>query len=454
MKQVIRGKTDPMEREIELVLRPGVFIDSSESFSFVAKLDEVAAKIHKLVATAPERAAGLYETFLAGCHAKADELDDSYGSFGQFAQDLICGWIKARQAAGAAPDNTASRLQEWMDDDPYAFCHKIEERAVAVFNKAGLAAFENQIRVCCQAASTDSSSWPYSRCSEILRAIYRSQRNVQAYIRLAEQSGLKADDCLAVAKLLAPRKPSEALDWVERGCALNREKRFYSGAGYELEKLHRELLTKLGRQDEAREAAWADFLEHASKLTYQELMKCVPKLERKEWHEKALDAAAGTDLGSLLELFTETKETERLAKLVCGSSHEALKNVSHYFTEPAAKRLEKNCPDLAARLWYAQGMRIVDAKKSKYYDAALCDFGRARDCYQRAGLASEWQKLVRDVSSLHFRKTSFIRGFQALADGAKHSKQPSFLERAKALGGERHRAAHEEGKTTRTDGLG
>jgi hypothetical protein len=29
-------------------------------------------------------------------------------------------------------------------------------------------------------------------------------------------------------------------------------------------------------------------------------------------------------------------------------------------------------------------MRIVDAKKSKYYNAALSNFERARDCYQRA----------------------------------------------------------------------
>jgi len=74
-------------------------------------------------------------------------------------------------------------------------------------------------------------------------------------------------------------------------------------------------------------------------------MTIVPKLERKEWHEKALDGAAtGAELGSLPELFTATNETERLAKLVRGSSHEALKNVSRSFTEPAAKRLEKDHP--------------------------------------------------------------------------------------------------------------
>jgi hypothetical protein len=98
MKQGVRSKTDPMEREIELALRPGVFIGYREGFSFVTQLEELAAQIHKLVATEPERALGLSETFLAGCHAKADELDDSDGSFGQFAHKLICLWIKARQA--------------------------------------------------------------------------------------------------------------------------------------------------------------------------------------------------------------------------------------------------------------------------------------------------------------------------------------------------------------------
>ncbi len=131
MKQGIRSKTDPMEREIEVALRPGVFIGYREGFSFVTRLEELAAQIRMLGATESGRAVGLYETFLAGCHAKADELDDSDGSFGQFAHELICLWIKARQASGAEPDKTASTLLAWMDDDPYAFCHEIEKDAAA-----------------------------------------------------------------------------------------------------------------------------------------------------------------------------------------------------------------------------------------------------------------------------------------------------------------------------------
>ena len=98
-----RAKADPIEQEIELVLNPGAFISDDACFSFVSDLDEVAAKIAKLHSSDPSRAVTLYETFLAACYVKIEELDDSSGSFGQFVDDLYCGWIKARQAEGAIP---------------------------------------------------------------------------------------------------------------------------------------------------------------------------------------------------------------------------------------------------------------------------------------------------------------------------------------------------------------
>lgn len=137
---------DPIEHEIELALNPGAFIPDRTCFSFVSDLDEVAAKIAKLVGSDPVRAVTLYETFLAACYVKIEELDDSSGSFGQFVDELYCGWIRARQAEGADPDETASRLLSWMDQDDYGFCHRLEMDAVKVFNKPNLAAFVKQIR--------------------------------------------------------------------------------------------------------------------------------------------------------------------------------------------------------------------------------------------------------------------------------------------------------------------
>jgi hypothetical protein len=135
-----------MERLIETALTPGHFVSYNANFSFVSGLRTVERELAKLIRTDPTQAVVLYETFLAGCYEKAEEIDDSSGSFGQFVDELYCGWIKARQAAGADPAETATRLLRWMEADPYGFCYDLEKDAAKVLNRAGLAAFMTQIR--------------------------------------------------------------------------------------------------------------------------------------------------------------------------------------------------------------------------------------------------------------------------------------------------------------------
>ena len=139
-------KTDPLEQEIEAALQPGSFIKYGAGWPFVEGLDRVEGKIARLVRSAPARAVALHETFLAGCYEKAEELDDSSGNFGMFVDGLFRGWVKARQAAGADPGETARRLVTWMDDDPYGFCSQLDRDLVKVLDKRGLAAFERRIR--------------------------------------------------------------------------------------------------------------------------------------------------------------------------------------------------------------------------------------------------------------------------------------------------------------------
>jgi hypothetical protein len=430
-----------MEQLIESALAPGRFISYNANYDFVSDLEAVEKQIADLVSSEPQIAVSLYETFLAGCNEKAEEIDDSTGSLGQFVDELFCGWIKARQAAGADPDETATRLLAWMDDDPYGFCHGLEKDAAKVFNKAGLAAFETQVRARFDAAATlapapgDSfrrnPDYQRRRCGDMLRTVYFAQKNVDAFVILSEATGLAAKDCHALATMLvARRKPAEALAWVERGLALDKKDPHGSMAGHDLAHLKRDLLTKLGRGNEALDAAWAEFRAHPSKYSYEDLMKYVPKAERRAWHEKAIEAAKGADLHSLIELLLETKETESLAAVVGQSKDAAIEDVSHYATEPAAKKLEKTHPEVAARLWCAQGMRVVNAKKSKYYDAALSNFERARRCYEKAGLVADWQRVVNKVRAEHHRKTGFMSGFEEIV--AARARRPSFLERAKA----------------------
>ncbi|MCF7643624.1 hypothetical protein, partial [Acinetobacter johnsonii] len=87
--------------------RPGDFITDHGSWAFVSGLEEIAAKVEKLVTKTPRRAVDLYETLLAGCYEKANELDDSSGNFGMLVEDLYCAWIKARQAAVSSRSSPA-----------------------------------------------------------------------------------------------------------------------------------------------------------------------------------------------------------------------------------------------------------------------------------------------------------------------------------------------------------
>jgi hypothetical protein len=130
---------------MEVALQPGRFIASAAVWDFVSSLEGVDGHLAELVRADPERAVSLYETFLAGCYEKAEELDDSSGKFGMFVVSLYRGRLKARQAARADVDATA-RLLERMENDPYGFASTLERDAVKVMHKDGLAALERQAK--------------------------------------------------------------------------------------------------------------------------------------------------------------------------------------------------------------------------------------------------------------------------------------------------------------------
>ena len=119
-----KRRRDPMDSVIESALQPGRFVGWNEGSSFVGDLCRVEREIARVVSADPARAAHLYETFIAGCTLKAEEIDDPDGGMGTFAGGLYCGWIKARQAAGANPADTTRLLFAWMTSDDYGFCKR------------------------------------------------------------------------------------------------------------------------------------------------------------------------------------------------------------------------------------------------------------------------------------------------------------------------------------------
>src|SRR5208283_2589983 len=109
----------------------------------------------------------------------------------------------------------------------------------------------------------------------------------------------------------------------------------------------------------------------------------------------------------------------------------ALEGLSHFVTEPAADLLAEAHPEVAAKLFRAMGMRILNAKKSKYYHEALANFENAKNCYSRAHMSQRWEEVVAEVRRAHYRKVGFMPGFERLVTGRGLGQRLSYLDRAR-----------------------
>ncbi len=319
-----------------------------------------------------------------------------------------------------------------METDEYGYGYGVEKKLAPAFDKVGLSAFIRAVRARFDAATADDPERSRPRWAAVLRCLFNHCADVEAYIALAEETGTTPTDCLTVAKMVLARgNPAGALGWAERGLGIGAGVKGGSAAEFDLGKLRRELLVALGRTTEARDEAWNDFQASPGTYRYAELMKHVPEAERDVWHRKAIEVAERVQFQSKLELLAETGELDRLSAAVRRSSDDELARVGHHVGEAAAGKLEAAHPDAAARLWASQGLRILRAKKSRYYDAALADFERARRCFGAAGLDAEWQRVVALVRAEHRRKLGFMGEFEQVVAGGGPTQRPSFLEAAK-----------------------
>jgi len=438
-----RKNIDPLTSQIELVLDLGQFISYNQSWDFVHDLEDIKEKIDDLMESGEaDRTVRLYEMFLSGCYEKVEEIDDSGGNLGMFFQDLFLTWIKARQKAGRAAEETVGDILNWMENDDYGFCYDIEKEVAKVLNKAGFLLFRQHFQDRFEEAfgpfESEETKYIYDypagvhMSASTLKGIYVAKKDVKAYLSLCEKVGITPKDCEHIASLQKTKRHYEdALTWAEKGLKLEKEREWGNQSSYQLTGIRQELLYKLGRREDALESAWAEFIEYPSDIGYDRLRKYIPKEDFQHWHEKVLYEAKKSSLSAFIEICTATKEWENLSEHILDVGNDKLEKIGHYTTEKAAKGLAKKHSQAAAKIYAALGMRIIRKGKSKYYHFALEHFRNTRKLYERVGCDQMWLSLVDRVRKDHSRKYSFIGDFEEIAVGNRPEPPESFEKRAR-----------------------
>jgi tetratricopeptide (TPR) repeat protein len=359
-----------------------------------------------------------------------------------FFQDLFLSWIKARQQAGHAAEETVGNILNWMENDDYGFCYDIEKEVAKVLNKAGFLLFRQHFQDRFEEAfapfESKEARFIYDYPADVylnantLKDIYVVKKDVKAYLSLCGKVGTTPKDCENIASLQKTKKHYEdALTWAEKGLKLEKEREWGNQSSYQLTGIRQELLNKLGRREDALESAWTEFIKYPSNIGYDRLRKYIPKEDFHHWHEKAIQEAKKNSLSAFTEICTATKEWGRLSEHILDVEHDKLEKIGHYTTEAAAKGLAKKHGQAAAKIYAALGMRIIRSGKSKYYGYALEHFRNARKFYEKAGCVQMWLSLVDRVRKDHSRKYSFIGDFEEIAAGHRLEPPESFAKKAK-----------------------
>lgn len=433
----MKNKTkDPLIQKINCALDFESFISYSQAWDFICDLEDVKKKIDELSTNNPARAAYLYEVLLAGCYEKADDIDDSDGDLGMFFEDIFSEWVKARQNAGDAPKKIVNDILKWIEHDDYGFCYEIEKKVAVILKKGPLKIFKQHFMDRFEEAYKPFEKVPpkyifdYPRDvwnnANVLKDIFIEKKDVKSYLDLCQRIVVSPKDCEMIAELyISKKKYDAALEMIEKGIEVTSKRDWRNQSSHSLTDLKKIVLSKSNRKEDALSIAWSEFKESPTEYGYEDVMKYVPKKDKKLWHEKTMTEAGKACISGFIDICVKTKEWDVLAKRVLKANDKDLADLSHFTTTPAAKGLENRNRLASAKLYCNLGLRIVDSKKSKYYRNALEHFKKARDLYVKEKKESMWEQIVEKVNEYHSRKYSFINDFNDLAEGKPRKKTQS-----------------------------
>jgi hypothetical protein len=435
----IVGVVAEIERDLEAALQPGRFVEERYCYRFTQRLERVAERIEMDLVAAPARAVDLLALFIAACHEKAGEVDDSGADLAAFVQELFGRWISAHLAAASELEEIVGLLVQWFENDPFGFCHRIDEVVLGAGDEELAEAFLRKAIERYESLRTHPDSLDRSGAmaglvwnwTEALKRIYVSRRDPMAYVAVCGDR-LTEDDCLKVAEVYVDKgQDGKALEWVERGIVEHARKTWGNVCTHDLPKLQRQLLVRLGREDEALSSAWRQFVYQVDSWSLSQVLEYAPERERDEWRERCLERADKADIHRAVTLYVEAADAKRLVRRLRAANEDERRVLGELDGESAATLMEELDPEMSAWVYFDLALQILKNRRSRHYGVALRYLAAVCRCLHAAGMGNQWKQLVEEIEEDHSRKRLFIGRFRDLVEGRKPQKPPSMLDRAR-----------------------
>ncbi|OGW49648.1 MAG: hypothetical protein A2Z50_04305 [Nitrospirae bacterium RBG_19FT_COMBO_42_15] len=385
-----------------------------KSFPLSRELVDIRkAIVETILPKSPKAVCELLERMVKLHVAVLGNVDDSYGVLGDVFRQAVSDW---GAAYARIPDRDAKVLammvfQKIMSND-YGMYDSIVPAFGEALGETGLAELENLTR-------KELSQIPLAQPNENQRNIDENRSKRFALCHTLEEIADLRDDsdgfieavtllgrpmvyCREIAERLMKRgRIEEALDWLYR----------YDGPHqHDTVALKAKGLTALGREAEARDMLWQDFVQTLSQASYAGVLELTPQKEIEERQKEAVNIArAHRRIHDALSFLMAQGFLSDAASQVIDRWKE-LDGDTYSTLRPAAEKLAADFPLAAVLLRRCLVDAILEKGQSKHYRYAIEDLMQA-DILSR--MVKDWHYIETQEHYLsrlrdrHGKKSSF-----------------------------------------------
>jgi uncharacterized protein DUF6880 len=402
-----------MEKRLRTIGRSKGFIEWDKVRPLARELDSLRETIMGPLAAADPRAAVAQMRLLLGlAKGVIERSDDSSGMLGEAFREAGAGLGRLWALLPTRdPQALAGELLALLDADDYGATDRLLAEAGPALGPEGRSELRRLLQARLAALPPTRGRNDYEGWAGRHRIAFRLceladlEGNVDAFIAAVEAGG-RAENlaCDIAERLIAHRRPAEALVWLERAPAR------HEGEEIRHADLRIAALDALSRREEAQALRWETFRRWLSAEHLRPYLRGLPDFDDLEAEERAIaHAMSHPDRNLALAFLVEWPNLDAANRLVRTHRGE-LDGRDYARLRPAAEALAENHPAAATLLHRALAEDVLQRASSRQYQYAARDVracaGLAPMLPEEVGLESHVAFMAR-LKREHPRKTGF-----------------------------------------------